>query len=281
MSDEKQSRLTTERKIEIVQKSREITSAVKMLFALAIDCGIQRFINMEFKSDITSKDIVLRFELRDNNEGELPLSSPDPWIPTWHEFIDWATKKNNINTQNPINTDDVYWYMADLCSNLLNEERTAKNKAIEEREACLQAISKINDSFRSREWITEGRGSYPYDDERYKQEVRFIFDELQGFISDVHRQVKATTCDYRIEVEKQIKSENDKLRKELAEVCDENDTIRKERAALETNQMNFAEWAAINGWTFISSKGNKWYHRADTNRHAGMTTIQLMVFSKS
>lgn len=239
MSDQKNG-LTPQQKINVVASTPEVIATAKLLYALSIDLGIRRFINIEYTHQITKQPFVLQFVLKDKQEGIFASASQDPWIPTHSEFEQWIEKKikecgesyKNADPSDVINLDHVYWYMAEACSSLLNEERTNKNKAIEEREACLQALSKIQASFKTREWITEGRGVYPFDDDRYRQEVRFIFEELQGIISDVHRQVKSTTCDYRVEVEKQIGSENDRLQKELSDAYHQIELLQKRQIVL-------------------------------------------------
>jgi len=70
------------------------------------------------------------------------------------------------------------------------------DEAIREREALYHAYDKIRSLFRGRKWIMEGRGAYPYNDERYKEEVRYIMDEFEEINKDLHTQIKSKSFEY-------------------------------------------------------------------------------------
>ena len=74
-----------------------------------------------------------------------------------------------------------------------------------ERETLIKAFAKIQELFDGREWLTESRGAYPYDDEKYKQEVRFILDEFKAIKNDVWRQIRSKSFEYKDMI---IKSED-------------------------------------------------------------------------
>lgn len=77
-----------------------------------------------------------------------------------------------------------------------------------EREVMIQAFYKVRQLFQNREWIMDGRGSYPYDDDRYKEEVRYLFDEFEALYSETFSNIKSKTFEYRDEIIK--KYEEDK-----------------------------------------------------------------------
>lgn len=70
-------------------------------------------------------------------------------------------------------------------------------RAADEREVFVQAFDKITKEFEGRHWLMEGRGTYPYNDERYKEEVRYIMDAFKAIKEDVWRQVKSGTHQYK------------------------------------------------------------------------------------
>ena len=82
---------------------------------------------------------------------------------------------------------------------------------LNEREALFQAFDKIRASFKGRHWLMEGRGCYPYDDERYKEEVRYIMDEFEEINTNLWKQIKSKSFEYR-------KSIEEPLQKRIAEL---------------------------------------------------------------
>ena len=82
---------------------------------------------------------------------------------------------------------------------------------LNEREALFQAFDKIIASFKGRHWLMEGRGCYPYNDERYKEEVRYIMDEFEEINTSLWKQIKSKSFEYR-------KSIEEPLQKRIAEL---------------------------------------------------------------
>jgi len=77
---------------------------------------------------------------------------------------------------------------------------TVSNGVLEElgeKEVMIQAFDKVRELFEMRSWIMDGRGSYPYNDDKYKQEVRFLYDEFDALKSDVWKNIKTKTFEYR------------------------------------------------------------------------------------
>lgn len=48
----------------------------------------------------------------------------------------------------------------------------------------LNTYSRILDELKARRWITEGRGSYRYDDDRYREETGFAFDAIRSLVEE-------------------------------------------------------------------------------------------------
>lgn len=66
-----------------------------------------------------------------------------------------------------------------------------------EKEVMIQAFDKVRKLFESRSWIMEGRGSYRYDDDRYKEEVRYLYDEFDALQKDVWANIKTKSFEFR------------------------------------------------------------------------------------
>ena len=82
----------------------------------------------------------------------------------------------------------------------------------------MQAFDKVRQIFEMRKWIMEGRGSYRYDDDRYKEEVRYMYDEFDALFKDTWANIKSKSFEYREKIIKEWKgsqgwiSEMDKAR---------------------------------------------------------------------
>ena len=90
------------------------------------------------------------------------------------------------------------------------QSRQSKEPSMEvydEREALFQAFDKIRASFKGRHWLMEGRGCYPYDDERYKEEVRYIMDEFEEINTSLWKQIKSKSFEYKEMIRKNILAE--------------------------------------------------------------------------
>lgn len=69
-----------------------------------------------------------------------------------------------------------------------------------EREVMIQAFDKVRKLFEMRSWIMEGRGCYPYNDDRYREEVRYLYDEFDALQKDVWSNIKSKTFEYRAKI---------------------------------------------------------------------------------
>lgn len=76
-----------------------------------------------------------------------------------------------------------------------------------EKEVMIIAFDKVRKMFDLRSWIMQGRGPYPYDDDRYKEEVRYLFDEFDALQKDVWKNIKTKTFEYRNKIIESYKAE--------------------------------------------------------------------------
>jgi hypothetical protein len=67
----------------------------------------------------------------------------------------------------------------------------------DEKEVMIDAFDKVQKLFRQREWLTQGRGCYPYNDDRYKEEVRYLMDEFEKIKDRTWKNIKTKTADYK------------------------------------------------------------------------------------
>jgi hypothetical protein len=77
-----------------------------------------------------------------------------------------------------------------------------------EKEVMMKAFDKVRDLFEKRSWIMEGRGSYPYNDDRYKEEVRYMYDEFDALFKDTWANIKSKSFEYRQQIIAQYLKEN-------------------------------------------------------------------------
>jgi len=84
------------------------------------------------------------------------------------------------------------------------ELRRIGQQAMDEREVLIKGYDAIRKLFKGRDWLMEGRGCYPYNDDRYKQEVRYIMDAFNEINKNVWRDIKSKTFEYRKAVEKPL-----------------------------------------------------------------------------
>ena len=91
-------------------------------------------------------------------------------------------------------------------------------QAMDEREVLINAFDAIRKEFLGRWWLKEGRGNYPYDDERYKEEVRYIMDAFNEIESNVWKNIKSKSFEYRKSIEKPLLEKIERLELELKEI---------------------------------------------------------------
>ena len=75
----------------------------------------------------------------------------------------------------------------------LRKERDAARQALEhDRSKVIEAVNQFSDAFARRSWLLDSRGSYEWDDDRYRDEFRGAYDELAAPI----QQLKAIGKDW-------------------------------------------------------------------------------------
>lgn len=110
-----------------------------------------------------------------------------------------------------------------------------------EKEVMMQAFDRVRQIFESRDWIMEGRGSYPYNDDRYKEEVRYLFDEFEAIRKDTWANVKTKSFEYRKRIiEQYVKEQGNKER--------------------DVYVLSFHKWMSESGWHKHSS--GQYYYRS-------------------
>lgn len=86
-----------------------------------------------------------------------------------------------------------------------------------EKEVMIIAFDKVRKMFDLRSWIMQSRGSYPYDDDRYKEEVRYLFDEFDALQKGVWKNIKTKTFEYRDKIIEDYKKSTVNERKDTPE----------------------------------------------------------------
>jgi hypothetical protein len=92
---------------------------------------------------------------------------------------------------------DYLKFLPQSASLITKETGEELTRSADEREVLVQAFDKITKEFEGRDWIMEGRGCYPYNDDRYKQEVRYIFDAFTKIKKEVWANIKSKSFEYR------------------------------------------------------------------------------------
>lgn len=123
----------------------------------------------------------------------------------------------------------------------LSSPSTVKEQhtAMHEREVLARAFDKARELFQRRSWIMDGRGCYPYDDDRYKEEVRYLYDEFDALQKDTWANIITKSQEYRNWI--------------IAEYLLKNGSKEQETA------IAFAKWAQENYIkVFKTLTGEKW-----------------------
>lgn len=80
---------------------------------------------------------------------------------------------------------------------ILDEQPAAVSQDAHEKEIMMQAFDKVRQIFEGRKWIMDGRGSYPYNDDRYKEEVRYMYNEFDKVFKDTWGNIESKSFEYR------------------------------------------------------------------------------------
>lgn len=93
-----------------------------------------------------------------------------------------------------------------------NEEVT------DEREVLIKAFADITKEFKGRDWITDGRGPYSFDDEGYRKEVSYLFDAFKKIERQVWSNIKSKTFEYKNQIQEPLIKRNEELEAMLEEI---------------------------------------------------------------
>jgi len=112
-------------------------------------------------------------------------------------------------SEDPDNDNDPgvsLWNIQNLCKEQLKQEgekepvaQVVTNDA-HEKEVMMKAFDDVRRIFEGRQWIMEGRGSYPYNDDRYKEEVRYLYNEFDAIYKNTWANIKSKSVDYRQQI---------------------------------------------------------------------------------
>jgi hypothetical protein len=98
--------------------------------------------------------------------------------------------------------------IADAILNDLPKAKGAVSNDADEKEIMMQAFENVRQLFEGRQWIMDGRGSYPYNDDRYKEEVRYMYDEFEAIRKDTWANIQSKSVDYRKRIIEQYLQDN-------------------------------------------------------------------------
>ena len=132
-----------------------------------------------------------------------------------------------------------------------------RDEVLDEREALFQAFDKIKMSFESRHWLMEGRGCYPYNDERYKEEVRYIMDEFNTINNDLWKQIKSKSFEYKEKLRKDIIAEQQSSVVVTDEKIDEQAMSAEEVPYIVNQKIRIVlQSVALHGYDLICAEGD-------------------------
>ena len=116
----------------------------------------------------------------------------------------------------------------------------------DEKEAAIKAFTEIRKSFEGRHWLMEGRGMYPYNDDRYKEEVRYIMNEFKEINSKFWSEIKSKTFEYRQKIEEPLIREVAELETSNVLLTNQNEQFKSDYVVLEEKfirlQTNIVEY---------------------------------------
>lgn len=129
----------------------------------------------------------------------------------------------------------------------LQKERDDSRQALENDAADLWHVTNaIREVIVNRSWVTESRGSYEWDDDRYRDEARLAFDEVRELIAGVQHPAQRRF----FEIVRHEPAPMAKMRTRADQAEADRDALRGERdRLLEERQRTIATLAAFaDGW---------------------------------
>ena len=141
-------------------------------------------------------------------EGELVGKIVDE-IQEWKMGIVRMTRHEDVTLPNSAKEE------ANVILSLISPQLLKYKEEIErlkgESELFWQTTNAIKHDLECRHWITEGRGSYAHDDERYRKETGWAFDAIRDLIDKAQKQSKGENY-----IQQAVQQEREKVKTELS-----------------------------------------------------------------
>lgn len=90
-----------------------------------------------------------------------------------------------------------------ICQNNFN----GVMQEIGEKEVLAEAFDRVQRLFDGKHWITEGRGPYDFNDEEYRNEVKYLLDQFDEIRKETWSNIRTKTFDYKKKIMDAYKSE--------------------------------------------------------------------------
>ncbi len=141
------------------------------------------------------------------------------------DLIDKLKKRKNIAPGiHPSVNNNIDW-MIELIEKQLKGSSTIESESndvnsIHESEIMIKAFAAVQEIFEGRTWLIEGRGAYPYNDDRYKEEVRYIMDEFNEVKTKAWKQIESKSFEYRDSIIKPYQDQITNLQSEKEELIE-------------------------------------------------------------
>lgn len=120
----------------------------------------------------------------------------------------------------------------------------------DEKEVLMQAFDKVRRLFEKRSWIMDGRGSYRYDDDRYKEEVRYLYDEFDALQKETWNNIKSKSFEYRKNIIADY-LKNSKTSTELEALKKENEALKERISELRNDLYDSIPTGKIEAFVLI------------------------------
>lgn len=187
------------------------------------------------------------------------------------EFFEWASLyMNGYKTEEEPNRELTSTQLYELFKQRRGDESATPaaptiNQDAHEKEIMMRAFDKVRQIFEGRQWIMEGRGSYPFNDDRYKEEVRYMYDEFDQVFKDTWANIKSKSIEYKEKIIAEYLNGDhhlihDILRRLGYQKTDEVAAKNKETV----NPIEFHKWIIENNWEEHSSK--QYWHRSKNRK---------------
>jgi hypothetical protein len=130
-----------------------------------------------------------------------------------------------------------------------------------EKEVMMKAFDDVRKIFEGRAWIMEGRGSYTYNDDRYKEEVRYLYNEFDAIQKATWAKIKSKSVDYRHQIIADYLNENKQQGAVWVNDADQHPThgwCGKVRTVNRMGELNEREATWFPGWEIIGGTSDEY-----------------------